>query len=111
MDQNQISPARAKQYVQEVFAKLGMPHEDTLIAAEYIVRADLVGADGHGLFRMPQYVQRFLQGGMNIHANIKTIKDSGPMALLDGDCLACFLFPVLGKGSVVLLVQLAGGVI
>ena len=43
MDQNQISPAKAKQYVQEVFAKLGMPHEDTLIAAEYIIRADLVG--------------------------------------------------------------------
>jgi len=56
-----------------------------LIAAEYIVRSDLVGADGHGLFRMPQYVQRFLQGGMKIHAKIKTIKDSGPMALLDGD--------------------------
>ncbi len=85
MDHHQISPARAKQYVQEVFAKLGMPYEDTLIAAEYIVRADLVGADGHGLFRMPQYVQRFLQGGMNINAKIKTIKDSGPMALLDGD--------------------------
>jgi L-2-hydroxycarboxylate dehydrogenase (NAD+) len=85
MGQNQISPARAKQYVQEVFAKLGMPHEDTLIAAEYIVRADLIGADGHGLFRMPQYVARILQGGMNVHAQIKTIKDSGPMALLDGD--------------------------
>ena len=85
MDQNQISPAKAKQYVQEVFAKLGMPHEDTLIAAEYIIRADLVGADGHGIFRMPQYVQRFLQGGMNIHAKIKIIKDIGPMALLDGD--------------------------
>lgn len=85
MDHHSISPARAKQYVMDVFTRLGMAQEDALIAAEYIVRADLVGADGHGLFRMPQYVARFQQGGMNIHAKIKTIKDSGPMALLDGD--------------------------
>ena len=33
------------------------------VVAELMTEADLVGADAHGVFRLPQYVQRTQAGG------------------------------------------------
>ncbi len=35
-----------------------------------MTEADLTGADGHGVFRLPQYVRRLKAGGFNKHPNI-----------------------------------------
>jgi len=50
-----------------------------------MARADLIGQDGHGVFRLPQYIKRIQAGGLNTTPNIHTVEDRTAMALIDGD--------------------------
>ena len=50
-----------------------------------MILADLRGADGHGIFRLPQYVRRIRAGGMNVRPNIHVAQETNAMALVDGD--------------------------
>ena len=50
-----------------------------------MLEADLVGADAHGVFRLPQYVRRIKGGAVNPKASI-TVEKTGPAtAMVDGD--------------------------
>ena len=65
--------------------KSGVPAADAAKIAELMLEADLIGADAHGVFRLPQYVQRLKLGSTNPRPNI-TVKRSAPAtALVDGD--------------------------
>jgi LDH2 family malate/lactate/ureidoglycolate dehydrogenase len=50
-----------------------------------MVLADLRGADGHGIFRLPQYVRRIQAGGINVHPNIHVAAESEATGVVDGD--------------------------
>ena len=45
--------------------KSGVPASDAAKIAELMLEADLTGADAHGVFRLPQYVQRLKLGSTN----------------------------------------------
>ena len=62
-----------------------MPVGDASAVAELMVDADLGGAEGHGVFRLPQYVRRIRAGGINLHPNIHVEHERDGMALIDGD--------------------------
>src|ERR1043165_6421072 len=62
-----------------------MPQADANSVAELMVDADLGGAEGHGVFRLPQYVRRIRAGGINLHPNIRIERERDGMALVDGD--------------------------
>jgi L-2-hydroxycarboxylate dehydrogenase (NAD+) len=49
-----------------------------------MILADLRGSDGHGIFRLPQYVRRIRAGGMNVRPNIHVVQQTEAMALVDG---------------------------
>lgn len=63
----------------------GLPPQDAAKGAALIVEPDLNGADGHGIFRLPQYVRRILAGGINKRPNIRIAREKAAMALVDGD--------------------------
>ena len=50
-----------------------------------MILADLRGSDGHGIFRLPQYVRRIRAGGMNVRPNIRVVQETVATALVDGD--------------------------
>ena len=50
-----------------------------------MIEADLQGSDGHGIFRLPQYIRRIEAGGMNPRPNIRVERERAAMALVDGD--------------------------
>jgi L-2-hydroxycarboxylate dehydrogenase (NAD+) len=50
-----------------------------------MVEADLVGADAHGIFRLPQYIERIGTGGINKAARIQVNRTAPATALVDGD--------------------------
>ncbi len=50
-----------------------------------MTEADLTGADGHGIFRLPQYIRRLKAGGFNKHPSITVTKNAPATALVDGD--------------------------
>ena len=50
-----------------------------------MLEADLIGADAHGVFRLPQYVQRLKLGSTNAKPNITVEQTAPAIALVDGD--------------------------
>ena len=69
----------------DAMIKVGVPKADAGKIAELMLEADLIGADAHGVFRLPQYVQRLKLCSTNPRPNI-TVKRSAPAtALVDGD--------------------------
>jgi L-2-hydroxycarboxylate dehydrogenase (NAD+) len=63
----------------------GLPQDDARVVAGLMIEADLVGADAHGIFRLPQYVRRMQAGGVNPTPSIKVERTGPATALVDGD--------------------------
>jgi LDH2 family malate/lactate/ureidoglycolate dehydrogenase len=72
-------------FIARALETVSVPRDDARIIAELMVRADLNGADGHGVFRLPQYVRRIKGGAVNIKPNIRIEREAPGMALVDGD--------------------------
>jgi L-2-hydroxycarboxylate dehydrogenase (NAD+) len=80
------APARAtSSLIAEVFVAAGLPGADAARCAELMTQADLTGADGHGIFRLPQYVRRLKARGFNKRPNITVSRTAPASALVDGD--------------------------
>ncbi|WP_371347997.1 Ldh family oxidoreductase [Ancylobacter sp. IITR112] len=63
----------------------GLPSDDAASVAELMVEADLTGADGHGIFRLAQYVRRLRGGGVNPRPAITAQRLAPALARVDGD--------------------------
>ena len=80
-----IPPARLQAFMAKAFVAVGLPAADAGICAELMTKADVNGSDGHGVFRLAQYVRRIQQGGMNVNPKIRVIEEREATALVDGD--------------------------
>ena len=72
-------------FIYKVFIAAGMPEEDSRIVSQLITEADINGCDGHGIFRLPGYIRRIKEGGINLKPNIRIERQKSGMALVDGD--------------------------
>jgi len=72
-------------FVARALTAVGLPASDAEQVAQLMILADLRGADGHGIFRLPQYIRRIRAGGMNVRPNIRVVQETEAMALVDGD--------------------------
>jgi LDH2 family malate/lactate/ureidoglycolate dehydrogenase len=72
-------------FIADALQKAGVPAGDAAKIAELMLEADLIGADAHGVFRLPQYVQRLKLGSTNPRPDIKVAKTAAATALVDGD--------------------------
>lgn len=72
-------------FVAKSFTACGMPESDANTAAALMVRADLIGQEGHGVFRLPMYVRRIREGGLNVKPAFKLVEERTATALIDGD--------------------------
>lgn len=80
-----VSAARLKDFVAGVLAAEGLPPADAATVAAMMIEADLLGGDGHGIFRLPRYLERLRAGGYNPRPDIRLTRQRGAMALVDGD--------------------------
>src|ERR687892_977772 len=74
-----------ERFIERTFVAVGMPGEDARTVASLMAEADALGAEGHGIFRLPQYVRRIRAGGLNLRPDIRIERERAGMALLDGD--------------------------
>ena len=72
-------------FVARALTAVGLPVPDAEQVARLMILADLRGSDGHGIFRLPQYVRRIRAGGTNVRPNIRVIQETDATALVDGD--------------------------
>lgn len=79
-------PAEAlRRFIARVYVAVGLPEADAAAVAALMAEADLIGADGHGVFRLPQYVRRIRAGGINVTPRIRVVEERPATALVDGD--------------------------
>src|ERR1700731_1222621 len=72
-------------FIASAYRAAGVPPADAQKAAELMAASDISGADGHGVFRLPQYIRRIKAGGLNTRPEIKVIRRARATALVDGD--------------------------
>ncbi|MCS0496052.1 Ldh family oxidoreductase [Ancylobacter mangrovi] len=71
-------------FIARALETTGMRPADAAIVGELMIEADLNGADAHGIFRLPQYVQLIRDGAINPTAEISVKKTAAATALVDG---------------------------
>ncbi|MBU2991714.1 Ldh family oxidoreductase [Octadecabacter sp. 1_MG-2023] len=74
-----------RSFIARCLMSCGMPQSDAEKAAHLMAQADVMGQDGHGVFRLPMYIKRIRSGGMNMTPNFKVLSDRPATALIDGD--------------------------
>jgi len=72
-------------FTRKAFQQVGVPEQDAKSIAELMIVADLQGSDGHGIFRLPQYIRRIQAGGVNPRPAIRVERSRAAMALVNGD--------------------------
>lgn len=80
-----VGAAALEAFIARAFVAVGMPAPDAQSVAELMTRADVNGSDGHGVFRLPQYIRRIKAGGVNLTPDIRVVREEAGMALVDGD--------------------------
>ena len=80
-----ISGPALTRFIAAAYRAVGIAAGEAERAAELMAASDLSGADGHGVFRLPQYIRRIKAGGLNTAPQIRVIRQARATALVDGD--------------------------
>jgi L-2-hydroxycarboxylate dehydrogenase (NAD+) len=80
-----LPAAQVQAFIARALGAVDIPAQDADSIAELMTRADVNGSDGHGVFRLPQYVRRIKGGAVNVRPNIRTVREAPAMAVVDGD--------------------------
>jgi LDH2 family malate/lactate/ureidoglycolate dehydrogenase len=72
-------------FIAAAYRAVGIAADGAQKAAALMAASDVSGADGHGVFRLPQYVRRIKAGGLNTTPDIRVIRRGKTTALVDGD--------------------------
>lgn len=82
---NLYTEAEISGFVARCLTACGLPEGDAAKVSALMARADLMGQDGHGVFRLPMYIKRIRAGGMNVTPQFKVVEDRAASGLIDGD--------------------------
>ena len=87
VDENYVRIPRDRlfEFVVEVFKRLDVPEKDAKIVADNLITADMRGIESHGVQRLKRYVDGITKGAVNVHPDIRIVKESPVFAVLDGD--------------------------
>jgi LDH2 family malate/lactate/ureidoglycolate dehydrogenase len=75
-------------FAEALFAAAGMPGERAAVVAEFLVEADLMGHDTHGLNLAPGYLGALEKGGMPKTGEPEAVADRGAALAWDGKYLS-----------------------
>jgi len=71
-------------FIARAFTAAGMTADRARTMGNLMAAADLGGQDGHGVFRLPAYIERLRVGGTEPNPEIRVIKERAATALIDG---------------------------
>ena len=86
MAASRISADSLRRFVEQVFERIGYPHDQAVDAADVLMWASLRGVDTHGVRNLkPYYVDRTREGLLQPQAEIRIESETPHTACLDGD--------------------------
>lgn len=80
-----VDPDQLDAYATSALEAAGLDTEHAEVVAASLVDANLHGIDTHGVFKLPEYVDRLQQGGMNPDPDITVERTASAAAVVDGD--------------------------
>jgi LDH2 family malate/lactate/ureidoglycolate dehydrogenase len=83
--QQRISGDKLRAFIAASFEAVAIPRDDAKAIAQLMAQADINGSEGHGIFRLPQYIRRIKGGAVNVKPNIRVEREMAGMALVHGD--------------------------
>jgi L-2-hydroxycarboxylate dehydrogenase (NAD+) len=84
-DPIRIKASELEAFIARAFEAVDVPGADAKVIAELMTQADVNGSEGHGIFRLPQYIRRIKGGAVNVRPNIRIEREAAAMALVHGD--------------------------
>jgi uncharacterized oxidoreductase len=79
-----IQAERLRELVAAMFARAGCGKEEAQRVAFYLVEANLVGHDSHGVIRVPSYIGWLQEGKVLANQSIEVVLESDVLAIVDG---------------------------
>jgi L-2-hydroxycarboxylate dehydrogenase (NAD+) len=83
--QQRISGDQLRAFIAGAFEAVAVPRDEARAIAQLMAQADINGSEGHGVFRLPQYIRRIKGGAVNVKPNIRVEREMAGMALVHGD--------------------------
>ena len=79
-----VSHHQIAAFIAATLEAAGLPADDARTVGELMAEADLQGSEGHGVFRLPQYIKRIEAGGVNRTPDIRIATETAatPFALM-----------------------------
>ena len=79
-----IDHATLEQLVRDIFTAAGSHHHEAERIAHYLVEANLVGHDSHGVIQVSRYVERVRAGLLVPNQTVEIVSENEVLAVLDG---------------------------
>src|SRR5437870_5531260 len=79
-----IAHDRLKNLVTTIFAAAGCRPPENERIAHYLVEANLVGHDSHGVIRVPSYIEWLKSGKVRANQELKVVFENPVIAVTDG---------------------------
>lgn len=74
-----------RKFAQDIFEKIGCPHDEANLAADVLLNADLRGIDSHGLARLSGYVRLWEAHRINSQPTVALVHETPSTGVVDGD--------------------------
>ena len=82
--ERRVPAAALRELVEAIFAACGMGPDDARLLADTLVVADLRGVHSHGVLRVPEYVKKLRQDGVDPAGRPRVAVDAGAALVVDG---------------------------
>src|SRR5512139_3560456 len=79
-----VSPDRLREITVEIVQGLGASHEEAVLLAESLVKADMRGTDTHGVAYLKMLADRVGAQMINLPTPLKVIEEDVATGLIDG---------------------------
>ncbi len=80
-----ITYSELSKFSTQLFGAMGASKDDSKIASDVLISADLRGIDSHGVSRLVGYVDLWESGRINMSPKIKIIRENKSIFTIDGD--------------------------
>ena len=82
--ETRVSHTSLRKAVGAIFRACGMSGEDADLLTDTLVKADLRGIHSHGVLRVPDYVKKLREEGVDPKGRPKIVEESGSALVVDG---------------------------
>ncbi len=91
-----VNAEELTEFASKIYQKVGLSKDDSDSIARLQVETDLRGVYSHGTRALRRYVNGMRSGFINIHPDMKVIKEGSAFALIDGDMGSGYLAGIKG---------------